>query len=172
MKFICFVIISIIVLFFHEMGHYISAKLMNLTVEKISFSMRPLPRFYVSVIDKGIPFTKRMLYYMSGNLVTILLFIILNFIEFKGIRLVRLVVAIQIIIETNPFFSDYSTISFWLANKQKIDKLPQHIYNSTQEKDIASFLGHLRETYFLSPVWVIHFVIWTVCLIYLLKMFF
>lgn len=172
MKSFYLIIASLSILFMHEMGHYLAAKIIGLKVEKVSFSMRPLPRFYVSVIDQGISFTKRLLYYISGNMVTLLVFIILNFIDFNGVRLLRIVVAIQIIIETNPFYSDYSTVLFWISNKSRINRLSQPIYNAKQEKEINNYLEQIKEEYFLSPIWFIHFTIWTILLIFLLEIYY
>ena len=40
---------SIILLFLHELGHVISAKILGLKIKKISFLFNPYPHFFVAV---------------------------------------------------------------------------------------------------------------------------
>lgn len=171
MRLIIVVIVSTIVLFLHEGGHYCAAKLLGLQIDKISFSWRPFPRVYIAVLEKGVTNFKRVVYLLSGNLTTISLFIILNIVSTEGIELLLLIVSIQIIFETNPFLSDYSSIIFWAANKRNLDKIPKYICNEEQEKEIQEYLKGLQESFFLSPAWIIHFLIWTILLIFLLKVY-
>lgn len=171
MRFLLVIMISTIVLFIHEGGHYCAARIFGLQIEEISFSWRPFPRFYVAIQDKNITNFKRIVYLLSGNLMTISLFVSLHFINFNGIQLILLIVSTQIIFETNPFLSDYSSIAFWIANKNKLEKIPKTICNDKQEKEIQYYLEELQNTYFLSPIWLFHFLAWTILLVVLLRMY-
>ena len=77
--------------------------------------------------------------------------ILLNFVSIEDVQLVLLVVSVQIIFETNPFLSDYSSIIFWIKNKRKLDKIPIYVCNENQEKKIQEYLKELQDSYFLSP---------------------
>lgn len=169
MRFILVIIISTIVLFMHEGGHYCAAKLLGLQIDKISFSWRPFPRVYIAVLEKGITDLKRIVYLLSGNLMTICLFVFFNLVAFEGVQIILLVISIQIIFETNPFLSDYSSIVFWIANKRDLEKIPTYICNDEQEKEIQEYLKELQESYFLSPAWIFHFLVWAALLVVLLK---
>lgn len=134
MQFVLVIIISTIVLFMHEGGHYCAAKLLGLQIDDISFSWRPFPRVYIAVLENGVTPLKHIVYLLSGNLMTICLFILLNFVSIEDVQLVLLVVSVQIIFETNPFLSDYSSIIFGITNKRKLDKTPIYVCNENQEK--------------------------------------
>jgi len=151
MQFVLVIIISTIVLIMHEGGHYCAAKLLGLQIDDVSFSWRPFPRVYIAVLEKGVTPLKRIVYLLSGDLMTICLFILLNFVSIEDVQLVLLVVSVQIIFETNPFLSDYSSIIFWIKNKRKLDKIPIYVCNENQEKKIQEYLKELQDSYFLSP---------------------
>jgi len=163
------IIISAIIIFLHELGHYCMAKLLGLHIDKVSFSLCPFPRFYVSVLEIGITPFKRILYLLSGNITTLIVFLCLNLLSINELNLALIVVALQIIAETNPFYSDYSSVMFWIANKNALKKIPPYIGNKEQEENIQKYIKNIRDSYFLSPLWLLHFVIWGILLVILLK---
>lgn len=171
MKLLWVILISFLILFLHEMGHLTAAKIMKLSVRKFSFSMLPFPRFFVSIIDHGITLRQRIIYFLSGNMVTIFLFVACYCVTSFNIQmeLLTYILAVQILVETNPFLSDYSSLLFYLKNRKQIDSIPTFVYNKVQEKEIESNLSNLRESYFLCSLWCIHFFIWTILIITLLS---
>lgn len=161
-------LISTITLFNHELGHYASARAMHLTIKKVGFSMKPVPRAYVAVVDKGITLPKRFAYLASGNAMTI---ITLAAVLLSGMDLYLLtrVLAFQLLVETNPFMSDYSTLFFYLKNQKLIDSIPVVIRSDVQKKKIDEMVSQMRENYFMSGTWFVHFLLWTILVITLLK---
>lgn len=163
------IIISTIIVFLHEVGHYCMAKLLGLHIDKVSFSWNPFPRVYVSVLEIGITPFKRIFYLLSGNITTLLVFLGLNILNKNELNLVLIIVTLQIIAETNPFYSDYSSVMFWIANKNALKKIPSYIGNQEQEEKIKKYIKNVQDSYFLSPLWLLHFGIWGVLLVVLLK---
>lgn len=160
---------SLFILFFHELGHYICAKLLKLNIEQISWSFKPIPRVHVTVIDVNIGTFKRILYLISGNIITVTLFSIYLLLGFSS-NIVGYMFVVQIIFETNPFFSDYSSLVFFLSKKGQFRKIPQ-TFMSQDENFIDKLITDLRESYFLSLYWYLHFVCWGILIIILLRNF-
>jgi len=169
-KIFCILVISVVVIFLHECGHYISAKVMNLPIKKIGFTMKPFPRAYVAVIDKGISLPKRIVYLVSGNVVTVFLLTVIMLTGLDYYLLTRVLV-FQILVETNPFMSDYSTLFFYIKNQKKIDSIPVIIRSDAQKTIVAKMVSDMKDNYFMSNVWMIHFCLWALILVTLLKNF-
>lgn len=170
MKLLWVLLISSTILFLHEIGHVIAAKLMKMPIRKFSFSMRPFPRFYVSVVDRNISLIKRIIYFLSGNFMTILLFAICVNFQTAQTDLILYIIAIQILVETNPFLSDYSSLLFYIKNRKAIDGIPVYIYNKRQEEQINLLMSNLKDSYFLSRIWCVHFVLWFFLIILILTL--
>lgn len=49
MPFVLFIMFLFGLVFFHELGHIISAKLLQLSIQKIGFRLKPYPHFFVAV---------------------------------------------------------------------------------------------------------------------------
>jgi hypothetical protein len=163
-------LISTLTLFLHEVGHYISAKILHLTIKKIGVTTKPFPRVYVAVIDYGISLTKRTIYLASGNVVTILSLSAFLFFGHDSYLWVRVLV-FQILIETNPFLSDYATLFFYLKNQKCIDSIPIVIRTNAQKKEVENMVKNMKENYFMSKVWLIHFGLWAILVVTFLKHF-
>ena len=67
-------LLLLLVLLLHESGHYIAAKLQGLIVDKFGFSLKPLPHFYVSIIDQKVKMRQRIIFLLSGNFIILLTF--------------------------------------------------------------------------------------------------
>ena len=167
--FFVIIIASLLLLSFHETGHYICAKIMKLPIEKVSFSFTPFPRLYISVYDSGISMCKRLIYLFSGCVSTVLIFVLLHFVSFEYSNELLMVTVAQMLIETNPFYSDFSFMFFLCTNRKKISSFSAHVYHDKQREEMKDALSQLRETYFLSSTWYSHFMVWTVFLIVMLK---
>ena len=153
--FVFLLVVALLIL--HELGHIVAAKIMNLEIKKIGFSLKPYPHAFVAV-EWTREKLKRYIYLFSGSTVTLLLFFVSY--NFKFFELQQLLYAfiVQFIFETNPFFSDFTiAIVTNIAEKQKIT-IDEHYYQKVYAK------------YAFSLGWYAHFTIWTI-LIYVLITF-
>lgn len=161
------ILCALFVLFFHECGHYISAKWMRLTVDKVGFAFKPFPRLYVSVIDVNMSMCQRILYLLSGNGMTFLLF---GFFLLSGIesKLIYYILACQLIVEANPFYSDYvvAIVSFLYKDRLRQIFLVEKYAALPEEKDPVK---QITEEYTYSKIWYLHFGIWFFVVILLLS---
>ena len=155
-----------VIVILHEMGHLISAKLMRLTVEKVGFSVKPVPRLYVSVIDNNIPLKKRLIYLLSGSMMTLILFTFFcTFVKYP--QSLYYAFAYQIIVETNPFYSDYVVALISGLSRKEIrrffykKKHAPHI----ETKDV---IQEATSNYMYSGIWYIHFILWAIIIVLLL----
>lgn len=159
-----------LILLFHEAGHYIAARMMHCNVEKISFQLLPVPRVFVVIIDSNLSGAQKIKYWMAGNLMTLFLFALYNIagINFKPVTYLFI---LQIVIETNPFFSDYSNIAFYIKNHKKLRSVPAFTQDAQTEQRVNSFIKELKDDYFLSDVWYAHFIIWGGFIVFICKLF-
>lgn len=167
----CIVILSMLaILSFHESGHYIAARLMHCNVEKVTFRWTPIPRIFVTIIDSGLSGIQKIIYWIAGNLMTLFLFAVYNIFGIS-FRPVTSLFVLQIIIETNPFYSDYSNIAFYIKNRRKLRSMPAFIQDSQMELRVNQIINELKENYFLSDVWYIHFITWGILIVVACKLF-
>lgn len=152
------IIFVITLMILHESGHVISAKIMGLDIQKISFQFKPYPHFFVAIewpkLEK-----QRLIYLFSGSFITIFLFIVALSFHFFGIRNVYYAFVFQLILESNPFYSD---ITIAAATKNKLD------YTNTQ-KPYADLYQEQFSSYQFSYRWYIHFTIWIAFILFLTK---
>jgi hypothetical protein len=149
-------ILLLSVLLLHESGHYISAKLQGLVVDKFSFSIKPVPHFFVSVIDRRISMKQRIFFLIGGNIFILVTFIsfILSGVSFKYLYYVFVY---QIILDTNPFYSDYVVAIMSYSYKKYFRK---HYLDNGFKKHKEMEINELKELYMFSPLWYIHCLVW------------
>lgn len=143
METVLLVTITILVLtVLHELGHVAAAKALNLRIFKVGALLRPFPHLFVAV---GYPkvFWKKFIYLMAGSAVTLSLLLIC-FLSGQLVLLkwLSLAFAYQIIMETNPFYSDFTIIT-----------------------------GIPTDDYLFTKKWYIHFFAWMCIIIVIIKMF-
>lgn len=131
----------------HETGHVIAAKLMRLSILKVGVQFKPYPHAYVSV-KWPLNALKRFIYLFSGSAMTLLLFSIALAFNFFDFQLLYVAFALQIAIETNPFYSDFTIAILSTQNQHNRQPTPEE----TQEKS---------EAYMFSAQWYLHFLIWS-----------
>ena len=154
----------------HEVGHIITAKLFKLNIEKIGFAFRPFPRFYVSIIAHKMTIIQRIIFLLSGNIVTVILFtafIALNI----NYQILYYFFAFQIIIETNPIYSDYvvAIISYLYRNEyRKYYTQVKHKGSNNENINPDKF----KEIYMFSSIWYVHFIVWGILIVILLSQYF
>lgn len=153
-----FIVIGFVFLlvFFHEIGHAIAAKIVGLSISQYGFKLKPYPHFYISIVW---PKTKvqKYTYLFSGFTMSCILFLLSWSFSFWNCQYLIIAFIIHLTIETNPFFSDFTTaILDAYARKEKIG-----IHNKDYKKHLSN--------YQFSSIWYIHFLIWTIFVITLIK---
>lgn len=142
--------------FFHELGHVVSARILNLSIQRVGFQYKPYPHFFVAVKWPRTKF-KRYIYLFSGSIIAILLFIVALYNHFFEITILYWSFIIQIAIETNPFYSDF-TIAF--------------VRNNRLNKEVKSYAENYKvqfKKYQYTVKWYIHFIIWTTIIVLLIR---
>jgi hypothetical protein len=149
-------ILLLSVLLLHESGHYIFAKVQGLVVDKFGFSIKPLPHFFVSVIDRKISMKQRILFLLGGNIIILITFamFILSGISFKYLYYAFVY---QIILDTNPFYSDYVVAIMSYSYKKYFRK---HYSDNGSKEYKEMDINELKELYMFSPLWYIHCLLW------------
>lgn len=141
-------------LVFHESSHIISARMMGLKLYQIGFKFKPLPHFSVKA-ERPHAAYKKYIYQFSGFFCTLVLLTIASLNHFWENKQLYWAFVIQLIIETNPFYSDF-VISIIDKKNSKYKKPMNH--------------GVILKTYFFSPLWYLHFIIWTIFIILLFNL--
>lgn len=144
----------------HELGHIGAAILLRIPIKKIGVTMKPYPSLYVAVYDNRIQPYKRNLFLVSGNVITIVCFVIYLLIGCYQPEITYAFI-IQIINDLNPFHSDYQVMLF--SSICKKDILKTHDYSEDSIKAIYN------DKYFLSIYWIIHFFVWGIMSAILVK---
>ena len=155
LQIILFVITLII---FHESGHVISAKIMGLNIQKISFQLKPYPHFFVAIewprMEK-----QRIIYLFSGSFTTITLFITAFLFHFFGIKTLYNAFVVQLVLESNPFYSD---ITIAAITKKKFDY-------TNKQKSYSDLYQEQFLNYQFSYKWYIHFTAWIAFIFFSIK---
>lgn len=146
----------ILTLLMHEMGHLVAAKVLGLPTRGLRFAMRPIPHLYVSVSYYRLTLHRRVIFLLSGSALVVVMLIAFATLG-RPYRDAHLALSIQTIVDTNPFFSDYVVAIMSCLYRRE--------FSQTEDSEIV--LRELKERYFFSPVWYIHFVAWG-CVIALL----
>lgn len=153
MKSFLMTLASVIVLtLLHEFGHYITAKIMKQTVYGYGVRLFPYPSIYVSIKFPSENY-KKNIYLFSGFFFTICSFLIFFKFDFFNLDFLFWAYFIQLLIETNPFYSDF-TIAY-ITNK----------YKSYDGRSYIKF----HNLYMRSKFWYLHFVSWLAVIILLLN---
>lgn len=157
----------IIVLFFvqlfivlHELGHWLAARIMKLTVLRVGFTLKPYPHFFVAVVwptDRQ----KRIVFLFAGFSVFILLLAVALPFNFFNYTYLYYAFCIQAAIETNPFYSDF-TIAQVTTNTSFIQK--------NRHRGAARVYKELHKQYMFTGRWYLHFVIWLMVILAFIKL--
>ncbi|MEO0734255.1 MAG: hypothetical protein AAFZ52_15575 [Bacteroidota bacterium] len=135
----------VVLMLLHETAHYLSARAMNLRVIDFGFKTdRTVPYPFVEV-GWTPDVNKRTVYLMAGVATTASLLLLVLLL--LGARLpegVYLGFAVQLLLETNPVFSDFTLLRAMSAGRRKATEL-------------------------FSTTWYVHFLIWAGLLVFLLS---
>tara|TARA_B110000238_G_C16112055_1_gene433134 strand:- start:1623 stop:2099 length:477 start_codon:yes stop_codon:yes gene_type:complete len=152
-------ILSLMVLIFsfiHELGHFFMAKILGIKVIKFGFKIIPIPHFFITT-----PWIRnkknRMMFLFAGLALILLLFFLFLPLNFKGVELVKKALLIQIIFDTNPFFSDVVFAMIMPLNTENNATSFYEIYKRKYSK------------HKFSISWYLHLVLWILIPIYLIK---
>ena len=133
----------IVLIILHELGHMMMAKLLGLHITKVGFQWAPYPHAFVSIVSSENIY-KNSLYLLAGTFTTLCLLATSWTFNFWNHPSLLYAFAFQIILETNPFYSDFTIIQSYLKNK----KNPAPNTND----------------HFFTTSWYLHFIIWTILL--------
>lgn len=147
----------IVLMFLHELGHVLFAKLLGLKVYKVGFQWSPYPHFFVAA-DWPKQQLKRLIYLFSGSLITVTLFFISYCVNWLENSAIYYAFAIQLIIELNPFYSDF-TIAAVTSNE----------FEANMNKSYADLYKERFAHYQFSYRWYIHFALWVIFILMLVK---
>jgi hypothetical protein len=148
----------LIFMFLHELGHVFAAKFLKLEIKKIGFQTKPYPHFFVAASWPRTNYEKRI-YLFAGMLITNVLFIISWYFNFFDIKSLLIAFIIQIIFETNPFFSDITIAIVTSFKKLNYGKS----YGMDYKKEFSK--------YQFSKYWYLHFIMWTFLITLLIKLY-
>ncbi len=150
------ILFFIILTVFHELGHIISARILNLSISKIGLQLKPYPSAFVAVKWPKSKI-KKNIYLFSGTFITLCLFSTSFFFNFFDNTFLYLAFCFQLIAETNPFYSDF-TIAI-VTNK----------HSEKQTKSYIEFYKEQFSKYQFSLIWYLHFISWIIIILTLVK---
>lgn len=94
----------------HELGHVIIALFLRLRIASVGIAAYPYPHPFVKVAHTDERW-KRYLFFYAGAGMTLLLFILAFFTGILDYRMIYFAFAIELIIEFNPFYSDFLLVN-------------------------------------------------------------
>lgn len=151
-------LVMISILIFHELGHMYWAYFMKLKIYGIGITYKPVPHVFVAA-----EFTrnrlKRTCYYLGGPLSTIALFIIVIYFGLIHYSFIKYAFIYSLVIESNPFFSDITTLIILKQNEQQ----------ATQPNFFSQQIGILINEFLFTPLWYVHFFLWSLYIFLIIK---
>lgn len=156
--------IILVLLFFHELSHILAAKVLNLKIEKVGFALRPLPHPFVSITSVEERY-KKVIFLAAGAFSTFLFFILSYFIGIINISVVYYALSFQLIIETNPFYSDFITM-FNTEDQNNMNY--KHYYSGSKvnaEQARKEYIQQVKQqnsntNRYYTLQWYVHFFMW------------
>jgi len=137
-------------------------------IKKIGFTLKPLPHVYVSASDNGLSMYRTTLFMLSGNITTIILFLI-STLNFSINEFIYYAFAFQLIIEMNPFYSDYSLLFSNIKVRSEIKNSFVKYRKYPTKEDLNTLYKQSFENHWCSKEWYIHLFVWMVIIIILLS---
>ena len=148
-------LIMVLLTALHEGSHILAAKLCNLRIHEVGFRMRPLPHPYVMVRWSNNRWHRRIFLY-AGFASTFLLFLISWSFGFMGWSILMIAFGFQMLIETNPFYSDFT---FFMVQERVENRYDPRAYSRAHKK------------FLFSRDWYIQFLLWTGMIIFVWKVY-
>lgn len=140
----------------HEGGHALSATLLGYKVEGLGIAPRTyMP--YISVHIQRRDYWRKVIFMISGCAVTMTLFFWAHSQSFWGLPWLFYGLWLQIAIETNPFFSDFSMLLF------------EREIKAHHKGDITDMQESVKACWF-SNKWYAHVMAWTLLISLLLSL--
>ena len=147
-----------ILLCLHELGHVVAAKVLDLSIEKVGFSLKPWPHPFVAVRNVSDGYRK-VVFLSAGLGCTLLLFAIAFASGMLRIPFVYYAFCAEIILETNPFYSDFTTM---FNSTEQHSKNYQAYYQQGTAKNYRASAVHFESSYYFSLRWYVHLFLWMV----------
>ena len=154
LQIILFIILLIVL---HELAHIVCARVLGIPIQRIGLTTSPYPHIYV-LIKWPKESRKKYCYLYAGTFITLGGFLVFSFYHFFNNQFLFYAYVIQIVFETNPFYSDF-TIS--MATRISLKK---------EVKSYAQYYKEQLNMYQFSLPWYIHFLIWTIIILVLINL--
>jgi hypothetical protein len=145
-----------VLMLLHEGGHALSATLLGYRVEGLGIAPRTyMP--YISVHIQRKAYWRKIIFMISGCAVTLVLFAWAYSNTFWGLEWLFYALWLQIAIETNPFFSDFSMLLFEKDIKENA------------KEDITNMQEAVKACWFTNR-WYAHVMAWTLLISLLMSL--
>ena len=158
MEWLFFFIALAVLMFLHELGHVLLGLLVGYKFESIGFSSGAIFP-HVAMMEPEESQWRERVFLLGGFLSTVTLFLLVSFQFLNLPQAVFAAFFVQFMLETNPFFSDFSMLLFYRESY-----LP---YKS----DINQLKEKIKDQWF-TPKWYIHLTLWAVGVIGFLRLLF
>jgi len=147
-----------LLLVIHETGHVLTAKILQLNIRKVGFTLVPFPHVFVRVDWPRVK-KERTFFLMSGFATILLLFalVLIAGISFKPLLIA---LCLQLIIETNPIYSDFVIIKI-------VDKVIAEVRKTRQP--YPAVYKRIYKKYLFTSGWYVHFFVWTIIVVSVLN---
>ncbi len=138
----------------HELGHVASAKLLRIPIRKMGVTLFPVPHFFVSIKWPKAR-RDRLIYLFAGFAVYCCILFVCWCNHFFDSRALIIALGIQLIIETNPIYSDFV-----------IAQLISRVYGKfRQRNNYKTAYREVMRNHLYSNRWYLHFFAWSLLVV-------
>ncbi len=107
METLLIILLYMLFLLLHEIGHILCAKILKLQIDKTGINLIPIPHLYVAV--SNIPsIIYRNMFFFSGVTVTAILLVIIWLAGLLQYKIIYISIFTALIVDINPLFSDFT----------------------------------------------------------------
>ena len=151
------IIVVLLLLLLHELGHVLAAKALGLSIEKVGFTLRPWPHPFVAVRNVSDDYRK-VVFLSAGLGCTLLLFAAAWASDLLSVPFIYYAFSAEIILETNPFYSDFTTM--FNTRQQHAQNYEAYYRKGANPPGAARSADHLANGYYFGTVWYGHLLLW------------
>ena len=158
MEWLILIMVWIGLMFLHELGHVVCGLAMGYKLEYIGFTPRSIFP-HVAMTAHHETRLRHSIFLLGGFLSTLSLFTLATLRVIDAPQLIFTAFFVQMAIETNPFFSDFSMLLFY-----------QESYLPSRS-DITQLKEKIKEQWFSSK-WYLHLTLWILSIVLLYRFIF
>lgn len=158
MEWLILLIVWPLLMLLHELGHVLCGLLMGYKLEYIGFSQGAIfPHVAMTAYHETR--LRHSVFLLGGFLSTLSLFVLFSLPILNVPQVIFIAFFVQLVIETNPFFSDFSMLFFY------------HESYLSSRSDISQLKEKIKEQWF-SPKWYLHLSLWILLILGLFRSIF